>query len=82
MDSVVGFPRTRRQNDFIWVVVDRLTKSHFILIKSTHLAEYYAKIFINEILYLHGIPLSIYRIGVHNSHLGSGGHSKKDWVLK
>ena len=37
MDFVVGFPRTRRQNDSIWVIVDRLTKSsHFIHVKSTY----------------------------------------------
>ena len=42
------------------MVVDRLTESsHFIPIKSTYSADDYAKIFIDEIVCRHGIPLSI-----------------------
>ena len=60
MDFVVGLPRTRRQHDSIWVVVDRLTKSaHFIPVKSTYRAEDYARLYIDEIVRWHGIPLSI-----------------------
>ena len=45
MDFVVGLPRTRRQHDSIWVIVDRLTKSaHFIPVKSTYRAEDYARL--------------------------------------
>ena len=44
MDSVVGLPRTQRQYDSIWVVVDSLTKSaHFIPVKSSYSAEDYAR---------------------------------------
>ena len=43
IEFVFGFPRTRRQNDSMWVVVDRLTKStHFIPVMSTYVAEDYA----------------------------------------
>lgn len=50
MDFVVGFPRTRRQNDWIWVIVDRFTMSaNFIPVKATHFAENYAKISVKEI---------------------------------
>ena len=60
MDFVLGFPGTQRQYDSIWVVVYRLTKSaHFIPIKSTYSAENYARIFIDEIVYIHGIQLFI-----------------------
>ena len=59
-DLVVGLPRTHKQNDSIWVTVDRLTKpSHFILVKSTFSMDEYPKLYLNEIVSLHGIPLSI-----------------------
>ena len=42
------------------MVVDRLTKSaHFVPVKSTYSAEDYARIFIDEIMCLHGTPSSI-----------------------
>jgi len=37
MDFITGFPKTKKQNDSIMVVVEKLTKySHFIPVKSTH----------------------------------------------
>ena len=46
--------------DFIWVIMDRLTKSaHFIPMKATYNAEKLAKIYIWEIFWLHGVPISI-----------------------
>ena len=60
MEFVVGFSRTRRKTDSIWVIVDRLTKSaHFILFKSTNTAKEYSRMYIDEIVSLHGVPLSI-----------------------
>ena len=60
MDFVVGLPKTMGKYDSIWVIVDRLTKSaHFIPIKVTYNAEKLAKIYISEIVRLHGVPLSI-----------------------
>ena len=51
MDFVVGLPRTQKSYDFIWMVVDWLTKfAHFIAVKSTYSAENYARIFIDEIV--------------------------------
>ena len=60
MDFLVGLPWIQRQYYSLWVVVDRLTKSaHFIPVNSTYSAEDYARIFINKIVCVHGIPLSI-----------------------
>ncbi|WMV46128.1 hypothetical protein MTR67_039513 [Solanum verrucosum] len=51
---------TTRQHDSISVIVDRVTKSsHFFAVKITDLVEYYAKLYINEIVREHGVPLSI-----------------------
>ena len=81
MDFVVGLPRTQKQYDFIWVIVDRLTKSaHFIPVKATYSLEDYARIFIYEIMCCRGIRYLSYRIEVQNSHLGFRGHSNKGWV--
>ncbi|WMV25401.1 hypothetical protein MTR67_018786 [Solanum verrucosum] len=51
MDFVVGLPRTRRQHDSIWVIVDRFTKStNFLPVKVSYSAEDYAKLYIKEIV--------------------------------
>ena len=60
MDFITGLPRSRRQHDSIWVIVDRMTKSaHFLPVKTTHSVEDYAKLYIKEIVKLHGVPVSI-----------------------
>ncbi|WMV51241.1 hypothetical protein MTR67_044626 [Solanum verrucosum] len=60
MDFITGLPRTRRQHESIWVIVDRVTKSvHFLAVKTTYLAEDYTKLYINEIVRFHEVPLSI-----------------------
>ena len=60
MDFVVGLPKTMGKYDSIWVIVDRLTMSaHFIPVKVNYNAEKLAKLYISEIVRLHGVPLSI-----------------------
>ena len=81
MDFVVGLPLTQMQYDSIWMVVDRFTKSvHFIPIKSTYSAEDYAKIFIDEIVCRHGIPLSIISDRGAKLTYRFGDHSRDGWV--
>ena len=60
MDFVVGLPLTGRKHDSFWVVVDRLTKSaHFLPVRIDYSLDKLAKLYIKEIVRLHGIPISI-----------------------
>ena len=60
MDFVVGLPKTSTGFDSIWVIVDRLTKSaHFLPVKVTYALDKYAKLYVDEIVRLHGAPVSI-----------------------
>ena len=60
MNFITGLPISRRQHDSIWVIVDRMTKSaHFLPVKTTYLVEYYAKLNLQEVVRLHGVPISI-----------------------
>ena len=60
MDFVTGLPRTPRKYDSVWVIVDRLNKSaHFLPVRTSYSAEDYARLYLKEIVRLHGVPTSI-----------------------
>ena len=60
MDFVVGLPRTFRKHDAVWVVVDRLTKSaHFLPMQQGDSLDKLARLYVAEIVRLHGVPISI-----------------------
>ncbi|WMV58581.1 hypothetical protein MTR67_051966 [Solanum verrucosum] len=60
MDFVVGLPKTLGKYDSIWVVVDRLTMlANFIPVIIDYNAQQLAKVYVKEIVRLHGVPLSI-----------------------
>ncbi|XP_052725957.1 uncharacterized protein LOC128194408 [Vigna angularis] len=60
MDFVTHLPRTVRNHDSIWVIVDRLTKSaHFLAVNLKMSMTNLAKLYIQEIVRLHGVPSSI-----------------------
>lgn len=60
VDFIDGLSRSRSDHTSIWVIVDRLTKSaHFIPIKSKRTAPLLTKLFIKEVIRLHGMPSSI-----------------------
>ena len=60
MDFVVGLSLTGRKHDSVWVVVDQLTKSaHFLLVRTDYLLDKLVELYIEEIVRLHEIPVSI-----------------------
>nr|GEW11621.1 hypothetical protein [Tanacetum cinerariifolium] len=60
MDFFTKFPKIQSGNDTIWVVVDRLTKSaHFLPIKETDPMDKLARLYPQEVVTRHGIPVSI-----------------------
>lgn len=60
MDFITKLPRTSSGHDSIWVIVDRMTKSaHFLAIREDYKMEKLARLYINEIVARHGVPVSI-----------------------
>nr|GEX08552.1 putative reverse transcriptase domain-containing protein [Tanacetum cinerariifolium] len=53
-------PKSSQGYDTIWVIVDQLTKSTiFVTMRETDLMEKLARMYLNEVLARHGIPVSI-----------------------
>ena len=60
MDFVTHLPRTSHRHDTVWVIVDRLTKSaHFLVVRMTFTLKEFCRLYIREIVRLHGVPVSI-----------------------
>ncbi|GJZ54138.1 putative reverse transcriptase domain-containing protein [Tanacetum coccineum] len=60
MDFVTKLPRTSSGHDTIWVIVDRLTKSaHFLPTYEDYKMDRLARLYLNEIVARHGVPISI-----------------------
>ncbi|GKE29569.1 reverse transcriptase domain-containing protein [Tanacetum coccineum] len=52
--------RTKNGHDAIWVIVDRLTNSsHFLPIREDFKMGRLARLYLNEIVTMHGVPISI-----------------------
>ncbi|GKA72904.1 putative reverse transcriptase domain-containing protein [Tanacetum coccineum] len=60
MDFITKLPRTKYGHDTIWVIVNRLTKSaHFLAIREDYSTERLARLYIDEIVARHRVPVSI-----------------------
>ncbi|KAA3480931.1 Integrase, catalytic core [Gossypium australe] len=59
MDFVSGLPLTSTKKDSVWEIVDQLTKSaHFIPVRVDYSLQKLAKLYIAEIVRLHGVHYS------------------------
>ena len=60
MDFVTGFPKSKKNNNSIMVVVDKLSNdAHFILLKSAYKVVHITYIFLKENFLLHHILKTI-----------------------
>ena len=60
MDFVTHLPRTQRRHDVVCVIVDWLTKSaHFLAVRMTFTLEELCRLYIREVVRLHGVLVSI-----------------------
>ena len=60
MDFVTHLPWTSRKHDAVWMIMDRPTKSaHFLAVRMTFTLEEFYRLYIREIVRLHGVPVSI-----------------------
>ena len=60
MEFVTHFPWTPRRHDAVWVIMDWLTKSaHFLAVWMIFKLEEFYRLYIREIVRLHGVPVSI-----------------------
>ena len=60
MDFVTHFPWTPQGHDAVCVIVDRLMKSsHFLAVRMTFTLERFCRLYIREIIRLHGVLVSI-----------------------
>ena len=55
-----GFPKSKKGNDAIFVVIDRLSKvAHFFPVKETVSASQLAELYMTRLVSLHCVPLAI-----------------------
>jgi hypothetical protein len=60
MSFIVGLPHTSCGYNYIWVIVDHLTKSaNFIPISTTYRVRQYAELYMSHIIRYHGIRETI-----------------------
>ncbi|GJX42078.1 RNA-directed DNA polymerase, eukaryota, reverse transcriptase zinc-binding domain protein [Tanacetum coccineum] len=70
IDFVTKLPRTSSGHEAIWVIMDQLTKfAHFLPMREDYKMDMLARLYLNEIVATHGVPISI--IHDRDSHFTS-----------
>ena len=83
MDFVTGFPKSKRGNDAIFVVIDKLTKvAHFLPVNESINAAQLAELYTSRIVSLHGILKSSPQTVEVCSHPSSGTPFSQPWAQK
>ena len=60
MDFATHLPQTLRGHDVVWVILDWLTKyAQFLAVRMTFSLEEFYRLYIQEIVRLHKVPMSI-----------------------
>ncbi|GKE56739.1 putative reverse transcriptase domain-containing protein [Tanacetum coccineum] len=60
IDFITKLPRSSSGYDMIWVIIDKLTKSaHFLAIREDYKMDKLERLYIDEIVARHGVPVSI-----------------------
>ena len=60
MDFLNHLPQTPQRHDVVWVIVDRLMKlAHFLPVRMTFTLERFCRLYVREVVRLHGVPVSI-----------------------
>ncbi len=56
----MGLSQTQKNHNAIWIIVDKLKKSaHFLPVRMDYNLERLAKLYIDEVVRWHGVPVSI-----------------------
>ena len=60
MDFITGLSMTQQGHDFIWVIIDFLTKSvHFIPVNMVYHVGKYVELYVSQIMRLQGVLRTI-----------------------
>jgi hypothetical protein len=82
IDFVLGLPNTQRGNDYIFVVIDRLSKmAHFIACKKTSDASRVEKCFFQKLLNCMGFQKLLTLIEILDTWVIFGGLYGRKWGL-
>ena len=80
MDFMTHLPRSSRGHDAVWVIMGRLSKwAHFLVLQMTFTLEEFGKLYIREIVRLHGVPIYIVLIGIPSLRLIFERVSSESW---